>query len=237
MSAIHERMVDRYIKHPDATATAYWGDGAPLDSHTSMLLASNAAHLALESRRQLVFDLGSTGYTGKDTWAGLVDVAGPSEADRQLAPETYSHVSWAPTFTRRYGPFVAICDREASSGEFVLRRIKGRINWSGTGGGTGAITTALHCALTTHADPQAVVQGDLVAYTRITETGGAFNSYASVDWTPSVTDQTREILVCRRGASGAIGPTRVYVTLVWIWICVCAQSGVDVNSVSFWESV
>lgn len=240
MSAIHERMLTRYFKHAPGTDASTWGDTAPIDAGMAMILASNGAHLALESRRQLVTDLcqgnaSGTGGKGAGLWDGLTDAPAPTLTDLDAADQPYKQVSWAPNVTRRYGPFVGIADRQASDGRYLLRRIKGLVRWSGTGGGTGASLTALHCALTTHPNPTAINQGDLVAYTRQTiAAAGAFSTGAGVIWDAEVPDRPREVIVCRRGAGGAIGPTRVAVTLLWIWVC--ANVSGNINSVSFWES-
>lgn len=238
MSATHERMLTKYVRHPSSASTDYWGDGVPLDPHIAMMLASNAAHLSIESLRHLVLDPLSTHYEGKNTWEDLQGAPGPPESSLAGASGSYSWVSWAPPFTRRYGPFFVVADRETATGVLAMRRIRGQVKWAGTGGGTGPTVTALHCALTTQPDPRAIVQGDLEAYTLFTQpTAGSFTSIVDLDWSPSVSDSRGESIVCREGGSGQIGATTIVVTQFWIWLCVLAEAGADITSATFWEDI
>lgn len=233
MTAYHERMLAWYIKHPDSTATDLWGDGAPLDAGTAMILASNAAHLGIESLRQLVTDPTTKTYqlaSGKDTWEGIVDASGPTPSDASASTAGFQRVSWGPDFTRRYGPFHVIADRETADGRLVQRTIKAKIRYQTL----GSTNTTLHAVLTTHPSARSISLGDVVLYSSKSIATSETSTF-DFTWSPDLEDRPTEQMVCRAGAAGRTGPVQVWVLPFYLWLCVSSVPGVIIYSVSFWE--
>lgn len=230
--AAHERAYDTWVDIPADTASV-WDDGSPIDSGTAMILASNEAHLCVESLRHHVLDVAPISLArsaGKTTWDGVQDVAGPSAADIAALPadEGYKGVSWMRYFCK-WGPLFVPMDRVAASGNLVIRTLKGQFRFVNTAG-TAAYA---HVALTTHSDPEQIALGNVSYYSKNTITGAGNQSF-SVTMEADIRDAIRENIPARRGTT-SVGATQFGCIPVYIWLCVDSEC-TNLASVSIWES-
>lgn len=213
----HERMVDTWLDIPSASSSIY-ADGETMSAGLAMILASNEAHLAIESCRHLVMD--ASGYSfvsgdGKSTWDNVVDDSGPSSSDIAALPsgEEYKGVSWIQ-YTIRWGPFPVIADRISADGTPMCRRIRASFQFSNS---SGSACTA-HFAITTHPNPLDLRLGNLISYSKSTITGTGTQS-AGFTFTPDVRDGSAISIPCRTGTT-ATGQYTFSFRPLYFWLCV-----------------
>lgn len=215
MSALGERVVTRYIKHPPA-ASQWWQDADPFDSGGAFIADSNTTHLAVEAVRPLVGTMGPGSVPGYQTanspWSGLLDATEP-ETGSAWGGATVSSIPWDRRTAVRCGPYHLICDRDLASGELTARTVRMRIQATID----AAITTQTALfALTTSEDPQALVEGNYLAF--------ATNSFGGT----ALRTVTKDLIVgapiapalaqpWRSRSTSAAGDGSVYVVPAWLW--------------------
>ncbi len=130
MSVIGQRISEtapRYIKHPPASNTDYWGNGATYSASDAMIVDSNVSHLESESLRHLFSDIGPGEVTNflarSNTWDNLMNTQGPPAA---TTPDSAHEISWSRKCARRYGAFnlIADCDLAGPGDLYTLRTIR-----------------------------------------------------------------------------------------------------------------
>lgn len=230
MPLTHERGVDRLVKLP-SESSAIWKDDHPWPANLHMILASNAGHLAKESLRQLVADNTGGGFalSGKsDTWEGLDDAVQPDATSLAAATPDYRKISWAPLYTLAYGPSFVPFDRATSDGRLVLRRIKGRVEYSQASG-----NLLLVVVLTAHDNPEAIATGDVLAYSSVSRSG-AVDTTLDFNFAVDIEDRQSVPFYSRESAGSARVAT--YLLPVYLWVGVSASAGATVHAVSAWEA-
>lgn len=230
MPLTHERVLDRLVRLPGESA-AIWKDARPWATNLHMILASNAGHLARESLRQLVADNTGGGFAlgGKgNTWEGLDDAIQPDSTALASASPDYRKLSWAPLYTMQYGPSFVPFDRATSDGRLVLRRIKGCVEYSQASG-----TLLVVVVLTAHDNPEAIPQGDVLAYSSASHSG-AVDTILDFNFAVDLEDRQAVPFYSREASAGARVAT--YLLPVYLWVGVSASAGATVHAVSAWEA-
>lgn len=171
MALTGERLtgVTRRLRTPTATE---WRDGRMLDAGLAHILSHNIAHAQLQSLRQWVFSLGPGAVTNLERgYAGIED---------RPDPGTYSGLStiaWDMRTSQRFGPFLAIRDREASAEATAFRRVRVDVDCDGT-----ALT--LLAALTA---PGSLPDASALAYRTASVTAGRGIVTLELDPSPGLT--------------------------------------------------
>lgn len=214
MSALGERLVTRYIKHPPA-ASSFWQDGDALDSGSGQIVDSDITHLEYESPRILVSSNGPGALAGYqnpgDAWAGMDDVAAPAGPTATWGVSV-AQIPWDRRTAVRFGPTPLIADYDIASG-VTARQIKVRLDAVIN----AAVTSGFALfALTAGPSAQALAEGDYLAFTAVSFGGtGAKTATATLTLDAPLAGSLYEPVRVRSG--GASGDAYAYVARGYVW--------------------
>jgi hypothetical protein len=209
-----ERFLDRYVKHPAASSANPLSDGWFVDSGTKMIAQNNAAHLARESLRHLVFSLGPGQATQFATANAMF--TGLDDAPQLLSPigDSLQHmqIPWDRRTAARFGPFAAIQDYALADGRMTQRKIRAQADFS-----LDAATTSerLYVAATSRADDDPRDITKLLAFGYVDVAGSGYQRSTPIDLTFNAPLPTSTEFVCR--ADGTDNPTNVAAAPFYLW--------------------
>lgn len=170
MALTGERLtsVTRRLRTPTATE---WRNGRMLDAGLAHILSHNVAHAQLQSLRQWVFSLGPGAVTNLERgYGGLEDRPDPGSYGG------LSTIAWDVRTAQRFGPFLAIRDREATARATAFRRVRVDVDCEAT-----ALT--LLAALTV---PGELPDGGALAFVTASVTAGRGIVTLDLDPTPAL---------------------------------------------------
>lgn len=231
-----ERAEEYWIKIP-TDSNAIYSDGSPLDAALAMVLQNNEERLCRESVRQLVWDAPNKEFnrtSGKDLFENVVEDGGMSAANIAALPadEKYKGLSWI-NFTLSWD-FFLIADRTDDTGSDVCRKIRGKFEYDNP----SSLTSYVHFAITTHSNPIALRQGDLVFYSRVDISGSGAQT-AEFEASPFIRDGARTRVQSRPGSSNT-GASLTALMPFRIWCSIeCnnfGTSGSKLLTASAWET-
>lgn len=238
MSTTGERAVARYIKHPPAGSALPFVKGDSLDAGTVMALDSNIAQMQLESCRHLVWSLGPGGvtaldYTNRAQFDGLGDLHSTYDASQAPTASTISMIPWDRRTCRRFGPFFAVCDADASGGG-TLRKVTMEM---GLTLDAACVSSHFFFALSANEDPNELVGGHSLAFAHTSLGAGVSGQYfaspsgmnqtsaGSLTCTVIVSEDMYQLEMSR--GDPTYGPGQVQVFPFYLWFGYLFQNGTN----------
>lgn len=212
----------RYIRLPPA-ASSHLADANPLAANYAMRAHNNLSVLALQQCRPLAWWSGNATLSQTSGYSGLIDGFEPEASDTTAGDE--HEISWSPTVSRHFGPFIGVQDRRGASGEGLLRRVVFEVEVTNAG------SLALYIALTEGRQPLPPSLG-YIAFEKKTGPSSGVNTY-SLDATAPLA--ASEPLACRNAASTS-GAASSRAAVYWAWVGWLSTSGGDrIRSISLYE--